>query len=64
MTAQFLCHDHEHDKSTSLGGFFEGRTAKKDELKPSIFSPFDKLDTLIKPAKEKQNSETKPPDAR
>ena len=43
------CHDHEHDKSTSLGGYFEGRAATKDELKPSIFSPFDKLDALLKP---------------
>ena len=48
------CHDHEHDKSTSMGGYFEGRAAKKDELKPSIFSPFDKLDTLIKPDDEKR----------
>jgi hypothetical protein len=48
------CHDHEHDKSTSMGGYFEGRAAAKDELKPSIFSPFEKLDSLIKPDDEKR----------
>ena len=54
------CHDHEHDKSSSLGGYFEGRTAAKDELKPSIFSPFDKLDALIKPAEQMDPSPEKP----
>ncbi len=41
------CHDHEHDKSTSMGGYFEGRTAKRDEFKPGLSSPFDQLDTLL-----------------
>ncbi len=40
------CHDHEHEKNR-LAGHFEGRTAKKDELRPSIFTPFAQLDALL-----------------
>jgi len=40
------CHDHEHEK-TLLGGYYEGARAQKDTLKPSIFSPFSALDSLI-----------------
>jgi 5-methylcytosine-specific restriction endonuclease McrA len=41
------CHDHEHDKSTSLAGYFEGRTARRDEEKPALGSPFAQLDSLL-----------------
>jgi len=65
------CHDHEHEKNL-LAGHFEGRTAKQDELKPSIFSPFDQLDALLKqPDTEARTDDgsaaspdTKPPDPR
>lgn len=39
------CHDHEHEK-TLLGGYYEGAPARKDVLKPSIFSPFSALGDL------------------
>ncbi len=51
------CHDHEHDKSVSLGGYFEGRAAKRDELKPSIFSPFAGLDKLVSPSRDSDAKE-------
>jgi len=41
------CHDHEHHKD-AVEGYYEGAVAKKEELKPSIFSPFSGLDDLIK----------------
>lgn len=40
------CHDHEHEK-TLLGGYYEGARAQKENLKPSIFSPFSGLDGLL-----------------
>ena len=40
------CHDHEHEK-TLLGGYYEGARAQKDALKPSIFSQFSALDSLV-----------------
>ena len=42
------CHDHEHEKH-KLAGHFEGRTAARDELAPSIFAPFEQLDRLLQP---------------
>ena len=45
------CHDHEHEKSL-LGGYYEGKRAQKEVLKPSIFSQFDALDTLLSSQKE------------
>ena len=45
------CHDHEHEKN-KLGGMFEGRTATKDELRPSIFAPFADLDIKVPPPPE------------
>ena len=42
------CHDHEHVMNR-LAGVFEGRTAQKEELRPSIFAPFANLDIQIKP---------------
>ncbi|MBP7636728.1 MAG: YajD family HNH nuclease [Kiritimatiellae bacterium] len=42
------CHDHEHEK-TLLGGYYEGARAQKDTLKPSIFSQFSALDSLLPP---------------
>lgn len=56
------CHDHEHEKN-SLAGHFEGRVAKPDELKPSIFSPFEKLDALIQPKEPAAAPGAKPPPA-
>lgn len=40
------CHDHEHEKNR-LEGCYEGATAEKDTLKPSIFSQFSGLDSLF-----------------
>ena len=40
------CHDHEHEKM-SMGGYYEGAKAQKEELKPSIFSQFGALDSLL-----------------
>jgi len=42
------CHDHEHEKNR-LAGVYEGRTAEVECLSPSIFSPFEKLDLLVRP---------------
>jgi 5-methylcytosine-specific restriction endonuclease McrA len=52
------CHDHEHAKNL-LAGHYEGRTATRAELKPSIFSQFEKLDSLIQlpPADENKTGE-------
>jgi 5-methylcytosine-specific restriction endonuclease McrA len=56
------CHDHEHDKSVSMTGVYaEGRVAQKDELKPSIFSPFANLDQLVKPDGEGKDRGDKQP---
>ena len=42
------CHDHEHEKFRMAGhGSGKGQAL---EPSPSIFSPFDKLDRIIKPA--------------
>ncbi|MDD5705918.1 MAG: YajD family HNH nuclease [Kiritimatiellae bacterium] len=41
------CHDHEHEKNL-LAGCYEGATAEKDRLAPSIFSQFAGLDALLK----------------
>ena len=40
------CHDHEHEKSL-LGGYYEGRTAKRDAEGAGLADPFAKLDTLL-----------------
>ncbi len=40
------CHDHEHEKNL-LAGHYEGATAEKEKLKPSIFSQFSALDALL-----------------
>ena len=39
------CHDHEHEKTLTAG--LRG-TSSDDPVSPSIFSPFEGLDTLIK----------------
>ena len=41
------CHDHEHEKF-KMAGHSSGK-AQALEPSPSIFSPFDKLDKIIKP---------------
>jgi 5-methylcytosine-specific restriction endonuclease McrA len=46
------CHDHEHEK-TLLGGYYEGATAKRDELAPSVFNPFAALGDLLPPGDRK-----------
>lgn len=42
------CHDHEHHKD-AIAGYYEGATAKPDELSPSIFSQFAGVDELLRP---------------
>ncbi len=42
------CHDHEHEKY-KIAGYVDAGTAEEKTLKPSIFSPFEGLDSLIKP---------------
>ncbi len=41
------CHDHEHEKS--LDAKHRGGPAADDDVSPSIFSPFEGLDKLVKP---------------
>ena len=50
------CHDHEHEKNL-LAGHYEGATARRDELAPSVFSQFAALDNLLPPGEE--NSDTR-----
>ena len=50
------CHDHEHEKNL-LAGHYEGATARRDELAPSVFSQFAVLDNLLPPGEE--NSDTR-----
>ena len=45
------CHDHEHEKNL-LAGHYEGAVAAREDLSPSIFSPFDALDALLPRATE------------
>lgn len=40
------CHDHEHEKNL-LAGHYEGGTAQREELAPSIFNQFAALDALL-----------------
>ena len=40
------CHDHEHEKNL-LAGHYEGGTAQREELAPSIFKQFGALDALL-----------------
>ena len=42
------CHDHEHEKLIDAG-YRDGGAAADEKTSPSIFSPFDKLDDLLKP---------------
>ena len=48
------CHDHEHEKNL-LAGHYEGATARRDELAPSVFNPFARLDDLLPPGEEKSD---------
>lgn len=48
------CHDHEHEKNL-LAGHYEGATARRDELAPSVFNPFAGLDDLLPPGEEKSD---------
>lgn len=41
------CHDHEHEKFKLAGVYATGR-AEEERLAPSIFSPFENLDKLLK----------------
>lgn len=49
------CHDHEHEKNL-LAGHYEGATARRDELAPSVFNPFAGLDDLLPPGEEKSDT--------
>ena len=51
------CHDHEHEKNL-LAGHYEGATARRDELAPSVFNPFAGLDDLLPPGEEKSDMRT------
>jgi len=42
-----FCHDHEHEKY-KMAEYFGGAAPAKNDLSPSIFSPFEKLDQLLK----------------
>ena len=44
-----FCHDHEHEKC-KLAAYHLGAVPEDNEPAPSIFSPFDKLDELLKSA--------------
>jgi hypothetical protein len=46
-----FCHDHEHEKY-KLAAYRDGAPPEDNEPAPSIFSPFDKLDELLKLAPE------------
>jgi len=48
------CHDHEHEKNL-LAGHYEGATARRDELAPSVFNPFAGLGDLLPPGEEKSD---------
>ena len=45
------CHDHEHEKF-KVAGHYEGATADDRQLPPSVFKPFEGLDSLLKPKDE------------
>ena len=42
-----FCHDHEHERY-KLSDYFGGTVPDDKKLAPSIFSPFENLDKLIK----------------
>jgi hypothetical protein len=44
-----FCHDHEHEKY-KLAAYHGGAVPEDDQPAPSIFSPFEKLDELLKSA--------------
>jgi hypothetical protein len=44
-----FCHDHEHEKYKTVA-YHLGAVPEDNEPAPSIFSPFDKLDELLKSA--------------
>jgi len=41
------CHDHEHEKHKMVG-YYGGARPEDDQPAPSIFSPFEGLDDLLK----------------
>ncbi len=41
------CHDHEHEKHL-MAGVLDGSAPDDRRLSPSVFSPFEKLDELLK----------------
>jgi HNH endonuclease len=42
------CHDHEHEKSL-IGKYYEGQPPPGEKPPPLTSSPFDKLDSILKP---------------
>ncbi len=54
-----FCHDHEHEKY-KLAAYHGGAVPEDDQPAPSIFSPFDKLDELLKSAGGTADAEPEP----
>ncbi len=48
------CHDNEHEKNR-LAGHYQDAVADSQKQPPSVFQPFEKLDTILK-------SKEKPPE--
>jgi hypothetical protein len=47
------CHDHEHDKG-SIVGYVDVSAGEDEAPAPSIFKPFEGLDSLLKPKKDEK----------
>jgi hypothetical protein len=47
------CHDHEHEKTINAT-YRDGGAAADDKTSPSIFKPFDALDSLLKPPEDEK----------
>ena len=45
------CHDHEHEKSL-IGKYYAGQRPPEEKPPPLTSSPFDKLDSILKPKPE------------
>jgi len=52
------CHDHEHEKY-KMKGYGGGREDPDSQMRPSIFTPFEGLDKLLKPEDQESHSEEK-----
>ena len=52
------CHDHEHEKYR-MAGHGDGSAAPNGQSAPSLFSPFEGLDALLKSGNEERGQESK-----